>query len=157
MSILVEAKVGNESHSSYWGKGNLQGTPRLVAENYQRDRHNSYTEGAIEVAEGTVVSWWTSEGDKYGMSNADFYILKASESADEQEFIGGCYGRGNYLRGKFEVLAHAEGKTKAPRLMKWWSEWAKANGGQTEIMARHLAEQIEKRGKSVPDALKELV
>lgn len=153
MSNLIEAKVGSEQHSSAWGKGNLQGTPKLVAENYQRDRHNSYTEGAVEISEGTVISWWMSAGDKYGTHTADFYILKSVASAEMLELTGGCYGRGNYLKGNFEILAHADGKTKAPRLMKWWSEWAKMNGGQNEEMARHLAVQIEKRGKNEPDKI----
>lgn len=152
MSTLIEAKVGSEQHSSAWGKGNLQGA-KLVADSHTRDRHNSYVEGAAEVAEGTVLSWWTSRGDKHGTSDADFYILRASETAPEIELTGGCYGSGNYLKGRLEILAHGEGKTKAPRLLSWWTEWAKTNGGQTEEVARHLAEQIEKRGKATPDPL----
>lgn len=152
MAILLEAKVGNESHSSHWGKGNLQGV-NLVSEDRTKTNHHNYTSGATEAQDGTVFTWWTSRGDKHGTIDADFYILQADSSAEEMELVGGCYGRGNYLRGQFSILAHGSDKTKAPRLLGWWVDWAPKNGGHTAEVARHLQQQLAIRGRMTPTAM----
>lgn len=149
----LEARVGKESHSSWWGKGYLHGI-RLVAEERIETNHHNYTAGAAEVEDGTVFSWWMSRGNKDGTHVAEFFILEADSTADPIEIDGGCYGKGeNYLRARVNILARGSGELKSTRLLGWWTGWAKGNGGQTAQVARHLGAQLEIRGRVVPEPM----
>lgn len=149
----LEARVGEETHSSRWGKGYLRGV-KLVADERQKANNYDYTTGAAEVEDGTVFSWWMSRGSRRDTVGAEFFILEADSSADLIEMEGGCYNKGeNYLRVRAKILARGSGKLKSARLLTWWASWAKENGGQTAQMARHLGAQLEIPGRSTPDPM----
>lgn len=144
-SQLIEAKVGQEQHSSSWGKFYIHGF-KLVADDRRNDRHYSFTEGAAEVADGTIFTVWAADGDKRGTDDNDYYILVA-DGGQEPATIDNGYG---HITGCWRVLAHGDGKIRAPRLLSWAKDKL-----LTEAFARHLGEQIHLRGKAQPDPFEE--
>ncbi len=143
MDQLIEAKTGFEQHTSSWGKFFLHGI-EIVADERIRDGHHAYTVGAAEAKDGAIFTVWAARGDKHGTNENDYYILLANSAQPAAEIENG-YG---YVRGRWEVLAHGDGKVRAPRLLAWTK-------GQelTERLARHLGAQIHLRGKAQPDPL----
>ena len=149
---LIEARTGNESHSSTWGKFYVHGLD-LVAEGYSRDRHEFYRAAAGEIPDGALFTIWHSEGDKRGTDTNDYYICVSDSAAEPLTIEGGCYNRGEgYVRGRFRILAHGDGPVRAPRLL----EWVKAAGGiekMTAELAVHFAAEIKRRGIKTPAPL----
>lgn len=143
MNQLIEAKIGHEQHTSTWGKFFVRGI-KIVAEDVRRDNHVAYTTGAVEAPDGTLVTVWAASGDKHGTNSADYYILRA-DSAQPAAEIATRYG---YIRGRWEILAHGDGKARAPRLLSWCD-----GKPLTEALARHFGQQIHLRGKAQPDPL----
>ena len=151
MANLVEAKTGKEWHSSACGEFYIHGLA-LVAENFNKGKHQSYREAAAEVPDGTIFTVWDRSGDKHGTNSNDYYVLLADASQEPQEITGGCYRSGGYVRGRWQVLAHGDGKVRAPRLLGW----VKAQGGiekVSEALARHLGSEIHRRGILEPAPL----
>jgi hypothetical protein len=143
MKQLIEGRVGEEWHTSSWGKFYMHGVS-LVAEGRVKTRHETYTSGALEVEDGTLLTVWASAGNKRGTDSADFYILLTDASAGLATIENG-YGE---LTGRWQVLAHGDGPTRAGRLLGW------AKGKELTVpLARHLGEQIRLRGKAQPDPL----
>lgn len=137
---LIEAKVGEESHSSTWGKFYVRGI-EIVAEERFSDNHLRYTEGAAQVADGTLFTVWASAGNKRGADSSDYYILLVDSRHLGSEIDNG-YG---FVRGQWQVLAHGDGTVRAPRLLGW----AKGKA-LTEALARHLGSEIKRRGVKNP-------
>lgn len=151
MANLIEARTGAEQHSSYWGKFFVHGLD-LVVEDYHRSRHESYRDGALEVADGILFTVWATEGNKYGTQDSNYYICVSDSAAAPQTIQGGCYGRGGWITGRFRIVAHGAGKTRAPRLLAW----VKAVGGIERLsmdLAEHFAEYINRRGVALPPKL----
>ena len=147
MANLITARTGKEQHSSTWGKFVILGLP-LVAEDKSYDRHTFYVDSAAEAEDGTMFTIWQSSGDKYGTTDADFYICKAGGSPTR---IEGGHRRGDaFIEGEFGIVAHGKGNTKATRLLSWWTTWAPKNGGQTHENAELMGEQIDIRGRAWP-------
>ena len=145
MQQLIEGKVGAESHSSTWGKFYVKGV-ELVAEERTSDRHSNYTEGAVQVEDGKILTVWASAGNKRGTDEADYWILMADTSQPISE-IDNRYGN---LKGRWQILAHGDGKVRAPRLLGW------AKGKTlTATLARHYGSEIKRRGVATPAPLAE--
>lgn len=142
---LIESKTGAEQHTSSWGKFYIHGL-KLVKEDYTNDRHHSYTTACTDVPDNTLFTVWAASGDKRGTDEADYYILRADNSREEQEIENG-YG---YVKGRWEVLAHGDGKVRGLRLMQWALKQP-----LNERLARHLGTQIHIRGKAQPDPLED--
>ena len=150
--IVIEGRNGSEQHSSAWGKfycKNALGGWLGVLEDSHRDRHESYGDFAAELAPGTLFTVFTQQGDRRGTQDMRFAIAQADAGAEERTIAGGCYGRGGRVTGRFRLLADANTKTKARRLLGWWQDAPE----RTERYARHLGEQIAVRGRAVPDPL----
>ena len=143
---LIEGRTGEEWHTSSWGKFYTHGLS-LVADARVRSKHETYVSGAVEVEDGIVFTVWASRGNKRGTDAADYYIL-LTDAACESATIDNGYGT---LTGRWQVLAHGDGVTRAGRLLGWVK-------GQTltEALGRHLGEQIHVRGKAQPEPLEVL-
>lgn len=148
MAIELEFVQGQESHSSYWGKFYIKGLEKFqVAEDFmqnRRDRHHSYQGYVVLGApSGTLFSIFEQNGSKRGTETFRFAIcVIADEFCDWQTE----YGAG-FVRGNFKIIAKADSRIKAPRLMGWWN-----NGGDQSLeLAEHCAAYIDKRGmKELP-------
>lgn len=143
---------GNEQHSSSWGKFYVKGLEKFVVKedhvSNRHDNHHNYQCWEGEVPMGTVFTVFEQDGDKHGTDTFKFTILQAVEDGDEQH-IRASYGSGE-MSGHWIVLASADTKTKAPRLMDWWQK--KPANVDAAIWAKHLAQYIDKRGvKNVPE------
>lgn len=161
--MLIEYRVGSESHSSAWGKFYVKGLEQWeVKEGGSRDRHESYTELAAEVPEGTIFTIFSQSGNKRGTEDFDFYICETQEVPEPQKITGGCYGRGGWCSGNYYVLCHGEGTTKAPRLLNWWTvlsvkcaefltEDGKLKKGTKKLFAAWCKQHLDIRGlKDLP-------
>lgn len=160
---LIEYRVGSESHSSAWGKFYVKGLETWeVKEGGERDRHNSYTDLAARVPEGTVFTVFSQAGNKRGTDTFDFYICQVVSDETTTTISGGCYGKGGTCCGSFTILCRGEGKTKAPRLMEWWgkmgekcqdfrTEDGKLQKGTKEKYAQWCRKHLDMRGlKDLP-------
>lgn len=167
-TTLIEARWGSDPGSragNNWDKTRIVGL-ELVAEEHERaTRRQNYTSGASEATDGRVFTFWTSaDGGK-----STFAICVVDVSAESMELTGynGCY-----LRGRFRVLARAEGDTFAPRLLNWWDTGNKAKAAESKAakevgekgtytwkwqrrFAEHLATQITRRGVKEPAPMAE--
>lgn len=144
---MIEFVVGNESHTSYWGKFYVKGLEKWeVKEEHdsnRRDRHHAYQFFVAEAPERTIFTIFEQDGNKRGTDNWIYKIcvvVPATEPAVEHK---AAYGDG-FCNGNYMVVAQASGKIKAPRLMDWWDKRPK--GVDLLAYAQHCAEWIEKRG-----------
>lgn len=145
---MIEFVQGNESHTSNWGKFYVRGLEAVaVKEDHEsniRDGHHSYQcHVANEVPAGTVFTIFEQDGNKRG---TDTFIFKICVAGGETQKHKSVYGSG-FVEGQFTVIAQATGKTKSPRLMRWWDE--RPAGGDLLAYARHCAAHIDKRGVDV--------
>lgn len=149
---MLEYVVGNESHTSYWGKLYIKGLEKWeVREDHdrnRRDRHHSYQCYVTNAPAKTVFTIFEQDGSKRGTDNWIYKIcvvLPESEPTVEYE---AAYGSG-FCNGNYAIVAQASGKVKAPRLMDWWDK--RPTDGDLLAYAQHCAEWIEKRGiKDLP-------
>lgn len=147
---MVEFIVGSESHTSYWGKFYVKGLEaHEVKEEHdanRRDKHHSYQFLMADAPAKTVFTIFEQDGNKRGTDNWIYKICVVVPGADTEHSAG--YGSG-FCHGNYEVVAQANGKIKAPRLMDWWQ--AKPANADPLAYAMHCAEWIEKRGiKTLP-------
>lgn len=149
MAGNIEFTIGQESHSSNWGKYYVKGLEQWqVKENGSYDKHQSYTEYQCnDVPDGTVFTIFEQSGDKRG-TELYFFTICVVDAAGIESDEGG-YAQGRAV-GNYKVLAKGEGKVKAPRLMDWWVNQRPA-GVDPVAFALHCAEHINRRGvKDVP-------
>lgn len=145
---MITFTQGQESHTSNWGKFYVKGLEAFqVKEDGDYDKHHSYTEYAANVPDGTVFTIFEQSGDKRGTKVFWFTICIASSHECKYEYESD-YGSG-HLEGNYAVIAQAEGKVKAPRLMDWWTK--KPANVNPEVWARHCHAHINTRGlKDIP-------
>ena len=144
----IEFVQGCERHSSSWYKFYVRGLekwecPEDFPEN-ARDKHHFY-QGyvCLAVPFGSIFSTFRQDGNKYGTDNFDFWIC-VIDGSDYKEIRA---ERKAYCAGNFKVISHGQGKTKAPRLMRWWSE----STDHSLDFAKHCEEYIRVRGmKDLP-------
>lgn len=144
----IEFIEGNESHSSYWGKFYIKGLEDFeVREDFDgeiHDNHHSYTGWVCNnLPEGQIFTIFEQNGNKRGTDTFIFAICIAGDA----EFYDWKpqYGSG-FIRGNFKLICKADSKTKAPRLMDWWTK-----GDGSLAYAQHCAAHIDKRGlKELP-------
>lgn len=163
---LLEYTVGNESHSSFWGKFYVKGLEKYeIKEGGSRTKHESYAELAADVPDGAIFTVFSQSGNKRGTDAFDFYICEARRPGDTAScrIDGGCYGKGGVIVGNYVILCRGAGTTKAPRLMGWWqklgekcaaylNEDGKLRTGTRKRFAFWCAEHLEKRGlKELPE------
>lgn len=149
---MLEFIVGNESHTSYWGKFYVKGLEKWEVreehESNRRDRHHSYQFLMANAPAKTLFTIFESDGNKRGTDNWIYKIcvvLPESEPITEHK---AAYGAG-FCSGNYAVIAEANGKIKAPRLMDWWN--ARPADADPLAYAQHCAEWIGKRGvKDLP-------
>lgn len=146
--LTIEFVQGNETHSSNWGKYYVKGLEKWqVSEDFPencKDNHHSY-QGYVAsgIEEESIFTIFEQNGDKRGTDEFFFSICKTTGS-DSEDISN--YGKG-FCKGNFEIIVRGEGKTKAPRLMKWWIE----SSDNSLEFAEHCAKYIEKRGiKELP-------
>lgn len=144
----IEFVIGNEHHSSNWGKYYVKGLEDWqVKEDFGAnlyDRHHSY-QGyvGLDIPEGTMFSIFEQNGDKRGTSNFYFSVCVIDQNAINKDVAS--YGDG-FCNGNYRVVAAGQTKTLAPRLMDWW-----INGAKTLEFAEHCAKHINVRGlKNIP-------
>lgn len=149
-SSNFEFVQGNEQHSSSWGKFYVKGLEKWeVKEDFEenlRDKHHSY-QGfvCLDVPDNTIFTIFEQSGDKHGTDSYYFFVCR-SDSSIEKEKMESDYGSG-FLEGSYEIIAEGKGKTKAPRLMRWWIDSERKD----LEFARHCGEYIKKRGvKELP-------
>jgi len=148
MNCNIEYVIGQESHSSNWGKFYVKGLEAYqVKEDFEENtstNHEQY-QGyvCLDVPKGTVFTIFEQSGDKRGTSTFWFTICATDEvvSSDDSQ-----YGSGK-CSGNYRIIARGSTITKAPRLMKWWIDSA----NKSIKFAEHCAAFIDKRGiKDIP-------
>ncbi len=146
MSEAIEYVSGTESHTSYWGKFYVKGLEKLVVkEDHARNgrgNHASYQCYVGEIPAGTVFTVFEQSGNKRGTDCYIYRICQADPNAPEIS-IESVYGSG-MISGRFVILAQANSKVKAPRLMSWWD--ARPADIDPAAWAQHCAAHIDKRG-----------
>lgn len=145
----IEFIEGNERHSSWWYKFYVKGLEGYqVEEDFDQtvnDRHCKYKGYmCLNIPENTVFSVFRQDGNKRGTDEMDFWICRVTpEKAGEIKAT-----RVAFCTGNFEIICHASGRVKAPRLLGWWAD---NKGLQSLEFARFCAEHIAKRGvKDLP-------
>ena len=145
----LEYVIGQESHSSYWGKFYIKGLESFeIKEDFEenrRDKHASY-QGyvSLDIPENTIFTLFYQDGDKRGTDEFWFLILVANN--EEINKIKAPYGSG-FITGNFKSLADAKTKTQDPRLMGWWT----GSKDHSLEFAEHCKAHIDKRGlKDLP-------
>lgn len=157
MSGNIEFVTGQESHSSNWGKYYVKGLESWqVKEDFSensRDNHSSY-QGYVanNIPDGTVFTIFEQSGNKRGTETFIFSICVVTQ--DEINKDSSAYGSG-FVNGNYKVICTSDNsKTKAPRLMDWWT--SKPADADALSYAKHCAEHINKRGlKELPAMLVE--
>jgi hypothetical protein len=154
MSEMIEFRAGSEFHSSYWGKFYVRGLEEWeVREGGQRDRHNFYAELCCrDVPDGVVFTVFSQGGNKHGTDEFNFYVC-VTDSTAQENIMGGCYGRGGHCSGAFRIVAHGDGKARAPRLLEWWEK--RPAGVPPLRWAQHCAAHIKTRGLKFPPPLED--
>jgi len=143
----IEYINGQESHTSNWGKYYIKGLEAWqVKEDFDgnvHDKHHNYT-GYVccNVPEGTMFTIFEQNGDKRGTDTFRFSICTVDYSQESKD--PSVYGNG-FCNGGDKVIAQAITKTKAPRLMDWWTNSA----NKSLEFAEHCAAHIDKRGLKV--------
>lgn len=145
----IEFVEGNEWHSSWWYKFYVKGLESYkVEEDFSqalRDTHHKY-QGfvCLDIPANTVFSVFRQDGNKRGTDSFDFWLCRVL--ADKVETINA--EKIAFCAGNFQIICHAEGRVKAPRLLGWWAD---NKGLQSLEFAQHCAEFITKRGvKDLP-------
>lgn len=140
----IEFVQGNEWHSSSWYKFYVKGLEHWqVEEDFAqnlKDRHYKY-QGyvCLDIPEDSVFSVFRQDGSKRGTDQFDFWLCRITPDQ-----IGDIRAdKIAFCTGNFEIVCHATGMTKAPRLLGWWAD---NKGLQSLEFARHCAEYITKRG-----------
>ena len=153
----IEYISGSSSHSSNWAKFYIFGLDKwAVRETDGEPTSNNHANfkqfTCLDVSENKVFTVFEQDGDKRGTDTFNFYICKASAEFGE---IKGAYGR--HCTGNFEIICEGIGKTKAPRLMGWWEEFAgkddanKRKNSEKIAFANHCLGNIDRRGiKTLP-------
>lgn len=163
---MLEYRIGSESHTSSWGKFYVKGLEQYqVKEDYESGKHESYTDYAAEVPPGIIFTVFSQAGNKRGTDSFDFYICETQPPSVTCCTIEGGHSRSSCkISGNFFILAHGEGKVKAPRLMNWWlalsqkcqawyeKESGKLIPGTKKRYAAWCAKHLDTRGlKEIPD------
>jgi hypothetical protein len=137
---------GQESHASNWGKFYVKGLEAYGAKEdfpeNRHDRHCSY-QGyvALDIPDGTVFTIFDQHDNKHGTAGWGFSVAVIESHHNERTEQGIDGGK---ITGRFRVVAHGEGKIKAPRLMDWWT--TRPADVDPLAYAEHCAAHIEKRG-----------
>lgn len=111
------------------------------------DRHHFYRTYIIDPekdADGEIFSVFNQHGNKYGTKDLEFQICQINSEYDFKEIFP-FFGNNGLVRGKFAILAYAEGKTKALRLLEWWNQVP-----HTRPHAIACGERIKRRGVKTP-------
>lgn len=146
----IEFVQGSESHSSSWGKYYIKGLEKYQVKEEQPggnyyDKHNCYTGYVcLDIPEGTMLTIFEQSGNKRGTDTYKFSICVTSDAQyiDNEAEYGNGFIKGNYL-----VVASANTKILAPRLMNWWIE----SKDKSLAFAQWCAVNINKRGiKELP-------
>ena len=149
----IEYVSGTESHTSSWGKFYVKGLEKLVVKEdharNERGNHASYQCYVGSIPAGTVFTVFEQSGDKRGTDTYTYRICQADPNAPEIN-IESAYGSG-MISGRFVILAQANSKVKAPRLMGWWD--ARPADIDPATWAQHCAAHIDKRGLAEIPAL----
>jgi hypothetical protein len=153
----IEYISGSSSHSSNWAKFYIFGLDKWAVRETdgepESNNHANFKQfTCLDVSENKVFTVFEQDGDKRGTDTFNFYICKASAEFGE---IKGEYGR--HCTGNFEIICEGLGKTKAPRLMGWWEEFAgkddanKRKNSEKIAFANHCLANIDRRGiKTLP-------
>lgn len=143
---MIEYISGSESHTSNWGKFYVKGLEKFVVkedhDRNERNKHASYQCYAGEIPTGTIFTIFEQSGNKRGTDTYIYRICQADDNAPEVK-IESEYGAG-MISGSFVILAQADSKIKAPRLMAWWD--ARPANIDPATWAQHCAAHIDKRG-----------
>jgi len=148
---VIEFMVGNESHTSYWGKFYVKGLEKWeVREEHdgnRRDRHHSYQFLMADAPTGAIFTIFEQNGNKRGTDEWIYSICIVRNDGANLETKAN-YGEG-FCTGPYDIIAQATGKIKAPRLMDWWSK--RPAGVDALAYAQHCAAWIDRRGiKDLP-------
>lgn len=150
---MIEYVSGNENHTSNWGKFYIKGLEKFVVKEdhprNERGKHALYQCYVGEIPNGTIFTILEQSGDKRGIDTYRCWICQADSSQPDLT-IESAYGSGT-ITGAFVILASADSKIKAPRLMGWWD--ARPANIDPAAYAKHLAKYIDKRGMVQPPAL----
>ncbi len=153
----IEYISGSDSHSSNWAKFYVFGLDKWAVRETdgepESNNHANFKQFiCLDVSENKVFTIFEQDGDKRGTDTFNFYICKASAEFGE---IKVSYGR--HCTGNFEIICQGLGKTKAPRLMGWWEEFAgkddsnKRKNSEKIAFANHCLANIDRRGiKTLP-------
>jgi hypothetical protein len=147
MPANIEFIMGQETHSSNWGKFYVKGLEAWQCnEGSTRDKHQSYTDYQCnDVPDGTIFTIFEQSGNKRGTDTFAFTICQATGEQINME--DSAYGSGK-IAGNYKILARAITPTKAPRLMGWWIDLLKDQ--DPAQWAQHCAAHIDKRGVKNP-------
>lgn len=147
-SLTIEAKVMRSLSGHYYGSAILHGC--VLIRMYEKSnvvnnqRYDFYFTGHAEVPPYTILTYWTATGVFAEVEWPDFWILQAIPGAPSISI--GEHSQWHFgIKGPLETLAHAEGEECVDRLKDWWNNWAPAHGGQNELIARWLAENLNQR------------
>lgn len=147
----IECVVGDEQHTSNWGKYYVKGLEAYLtkdADCSRYDKHHTYTNLFGRVPIGTVFTIFEQSGDKRGTGNFHFQICQVIEGCDDLYVDRSSYGSG-YCQGSFKVITHGVGLTRGPRLLNWWTN--KPSNVDLLAYALHCRQYINKRGmKELP-------
>ena len=99
--------------------------------------------GRASVAPGTVLTYWSEAGEITEFWRPEFWIMQVNPAQPvcvlgERQILG----LPEFFKGPVEIVAYGRGDEEAPRLRKWWLQWAPANGGQNVAIARWLAKEL---------------
>jgi hypothetical protein len=146
--LTIEARIMRSLSGHYYGSAILRGCllhPVDQKSNVvDRQRYDFYLTGRAAVAPFTILTYWTATGVFAEVEYPDLWILQVVPDAAEVEV--GFHERWHFgIKGPLVVLAHADGEDPVTQLGNWWKYWAPKNGGQNEIIARWLGEQLGRR------------
>jgi len=110
--------------------------------------------GKWYLEEGSTFSVYRSEYHYYPIST-EFWICAVSEQFAEDRIS--IYPAGNVasVQGKFQIIAHSDSKTYAPRLIEWWN---KGDGliEYAELCTNYLKPRVKQIPQFELDKLAEL-
>lgn len=150
--VLIRYRSGKETHASNWGEFYVFGFSEIAvredSESNVSSNHYNYQEYAALTTVGAMFSIHERTGSKRGTDSYTYRICRVLPAFTQETLITNTYTR-CWVRGPFEVIASANTKVKAARLMDWWRN-RKPDDVDAYEWAKHCAKHINTRGLKVP-------
>ena len=149
-TIRIEALIAMSAAGHYFSRTCLRGCRlQLISQNssYRDSNYFEYSaRGYADILPYMLLTCWEVMGETAGEYFPQFWIIQVNPHEPEQALSDSKWG--DFLKGRFETLAHGRDE-RARLLSEWWTTWASINGGQIPTIARWLGKQLS-RGYETP-------